>query len=88
MKGSRLLGACSVSGFHLLVGPSLLWFWFWFRLSYRGLGFMGCHVPLAGGTASPSLLRVVHVSVEMAPIAKVTHKPQKQGSALGRLSYR
>ena len=39
--------------------------------SNNGLDY---HVPVAGGTASPSPLRVVHVSVEMAPIAKVMPK--------------
>ena len=39
--------------------------------SNNGLDY---HVPVAGGTAAPSPLRVVHVSVEMAPIAKVILK--------------
>ncbi len=29
------------------------------------------HVPISGSTASPPQLRITHVSVEMAPIAKV-----------------
>lgn len=29
------------------------------------------HVPVSGSTASPPRLRIAHVSVEMAPIAKV-----------------
>lgn len=40
--------------------------------SNNGLDY---HVPVVGGTASPSPLRVVHVSVEMAPIAKVLPAP-------------
>ncbi|KAK9832645.1 hypothetical protein WJX81_006656 [Elliptochloris bilobata] len=36
--------------------------------SNNGLDY---HVPVVGGTGSPLPLRVVHVSVEMAPIAKV-----------------
>ena len=39
--------------------------------SNNGLDY---HVPVAGGTASPLPLRVVHISVEMAPIAKVPHR--------------
>ena len=38
--------------------------------SNNGLDY---HEPVAGPSASPSQLRVVHVSVEMAPIAKVLH---------------
>ena len=36
--------------------------------SNNGLDY---HVPVAGGSTSPVPLNVVHVSVEMAPIAKV-----------------
>ncbi len=38
---------------------------------YDNNGGLDYHVPVEGGTGSPLQLHVVHVTVEMAPIAKV-----------------